>query len=60
MKSGEHETSSRIYRRYSILNQLEHLIKQSVYYRSFSFEMRGTEKIVVGNIDKKEIKAQLP
>jgi hypothetical protein len=59
MKSGEYEPSSKIFRRFRILDQLEHLIKQSVYYRSFSFEMQGTEKFVIGNINEKELRATI-
>lgn len=59
MKNGENDSSSKIYRRHEILSQLDSLIKESVYYRAFSFEMQEDNKIVVGSIEQKDLRSQI-
>lgn len=61
MKSGEKilEKEDRINNRIFILSNIESLIKESVYYRTYSDEIIATNKIASISIFCDEIKAKL-
>lgn len=60
MKNGlsEYDSEDRISKRLFILNNLENLIRESVYYRTHS-EVFVNPKIEIGNIQNKEIRAKI-
>lgn len=53
------ESEQRIKRRNYLLNNLEYLISESVYYRSNSSLMKDKDKIVICNIKNKENKTKI-
>lgn len=61
MKSGEKilEKDDRINNRIYILSNIENLIKESVYYRTYSNEIVDENKVTSINIDTLEMKAKL-
>lgn len=59
MVNGENDSSVKIYRRFRILSDLDHLIKESAYYRALSHEMREDNKIIIGNISSTQIESKV-
>jgi hypothetical protein len=53
------EPEQRIKRRNHLLNHLEYLISESVYYRTNSSLMSSKNKIVICNINNKENKKKI-
>lgn len=60
MKNGlsEYNSEDRISKRLFILNNLENLIRESVYYRTHS-DVFTSPKIEIGNIQNEEIRAKI-
>jgi hypothetical protein len=61
MKSGERilEKEDRINNRIFILSNIEHMIKESVYYRTYSQEIQDCNKIASVVLSDSEMKAKL-
>lgn len=59
MTSGEKTKQQRMANRYFLIDSLEYMIKESVYYRSYSHLMRPENKVASLNILSKEIRAKL-
>jgi hypothetical protein len=53
------EPEQRIKRRSHLLNHLEYLISESVYYRTNSSLMNNEDKIIICNINNKENKKKI-
>jgi len=56
MSNGE---KTRIGTRLKIVKDIEKIIKESVYYRSYSELMIESNRIIIGNINKQESKAKI-
>ncbi len=62
MKNGlsQYDSENRISKRLFILDNLEYLIGESVYYRTHSeVFMNSTIKIEIGNIQNEELRAKI-
>lgn len=59
MKNGEKTKEQRIANRYFLIDSLEYIIKESVYYRSNSHLMNPERKVASLNIYSEEIKAKI-
>jgi len=59
MISTEKTKDQRIANRYFLINSLEEIIKESVYYRSYSHLMIEGKKVATLNVELDEVRAQL-
>jgi hypothetical protein len=59
MKSGEKTKEQRIANRYFLIDSLDNIIRESVYYRSHSHLINPERKVASLNIYSKEIKAKI-
>lgn len=59
MKSGEKTKEQRIANRYFLIDSIDYIIKESVYYRSHSHLMNPERKVASLNIYSEEIRAKL-
>lgn len=59
MISTEKTKDQRIANRYFLINSLEEIIKESVYYRSHSYLMVESRKVASLDITLDDIRAQL-
>jgi hypothetical protein len=53
------EILNRINRRLYLISNLEKIIEDSIYYRSFSSEMNESKKIIIGNFKDDSAKAEI-
>jgi len=53
------QMNSRISKRIYIISILEDIIKESVYYRNNSFNLKKENRIVIASISNKESKAKI-
>jgi hypothetical protein len=59
MKSGEKSKQQRIANRYYLINSLDSLIKESVYYRNNSDYLIESNKVISISVDSDEIKVEI-
>jgi len=61
MKSGEKilNKEDRINNRIFILSNLDHIIKESVYYRTYSDEINALNKVAAASIYQSDIKVRI-
>ena len=61
MKSGEKilNKEDRINNRIFILSNLDHIIKESVYYRTYSDEINALNKVATASIYQSDIKVRI-
>lgn len=61
MKSGEKilDKEDRINNRIFILSNLDHIIKESVYYRTYSDEINALNKVATASIYQSDIKVRI-
>jgi len=53
------ELTNRINRRFYLSSNIEKIIEDSVYYRSFSSEMNESKKIIIGNFNEDSGKGKI-
>lgn len=59
MKSGEKTKQQRIANRYFLIDSLESIIKESVYFRNHSGILLESNRVASLNIDAEEIRVEI-
>jgi len=59
MISNSLSTNQKICNRIFIINNLDKLISESVYYRNNSIDINYSKALVLGNIEQQEIKKKI-
>lgn len=58
MKSGDHSKES-ILKRMSIINNIDYILKESIYYRTHSSQLKSTKAFVICSLAKKDNKTKI-